>query len=227
MTRDEKLAGYRHWRAINKRQQSEALKLVPQAAILDCARRLRIARGRTLTLDNPDEMTLVFDLVVHAGVGGRTRAIDRYTALHSPMPGTDEALMLSMARQARFAVWTIEQRHETIGVWAVDAFRNDRLWLIDESLEACWQPGLMLAGRIMAVDDFVMTCGVLVPVDEFVIEVAQQSMPRWNPATVDDVLRDPRFATAIYRAAIHAGTMDRVRMIDPTTESLAEAVLAG
>src|SRR5579859_3181949 len=124
MTREDKLARCRHLREINKRQQSEALDLVSQATMLDCAHRLRIARGRTLMFDNPDEMTLVFDLVVHAGVGGRTRAIDRYAAKHIPEPGTSEALMLSMVRQAKFAVSTIEQQHELIGVWAVDAIRN-------------------------------------------------------------------------------------------------------
>ena len=78
MNRDEKLARYRHLRAINKRQQTGALDCVSRAAMLDCARRLGLARGRTLILDDPDEMTLVFDLVVHAGIGGRSRAIDRY-----------------------------------------------------------------------------------------------------------------------------------------------------
>lgn len=226
MTRQEMLARYRHLRAINRRQQSDALDLVPKSALFDCARRLRIARGRTLMLDNPDEMTLVFDLLVHAGVGGRTRAIDRYAARNKPAPGTAEALVLSMAQQARFAVWQVEQRHEMIGVWVSDFMSHERLWLIDESLEACCPKDLVLAGRLMAVDDFVMTCGVLVPIDEFVLEEAWRTMPKWDPASMADVIQDSRFATAIYRAAIHTGTMDQVRMVDPTPQNLARAALA-
>jgi hypothetical protein len=53
MNRNEKLARYRHLRAINKRQQTGALDCVSQAAMLDCARRLGLARGRTLILDDP------------------------------------------------------------------------------------------------------------------------------------------------------------------------------
>jgi hypothetical protein len=61
-SRSDVLTRYRHLREISKRHHSEVLKFVPQNAILQHARRLSLAVGKTLMLDNIDEMTLVFDL---------------------------------------------------------------------------------------------------------------------------------------------------------------------
>ena len=158
MNRNEKLARYRHLRAINKRQQTGALDCVSQATMLDCARRLGLARGRTLILDDPDEMTLVFDLVVHAGIGGRSRAIDRYADKVRPPPGSDDELVLTATRNARFTIWEVERRHAIAGLHVVDVATRETLWLIDESFESSCRPGYVCASRLIAVDDFVMTC---------------------------------------------------------------------
>src|SRR5271157_5323162 len=194
MDRAEKLQRYRRLRAINKRQQSDALDYVSPTSRLDCARRLGLARGRSLVLDNPDEMTLVFDLVVHAGKGGRSRAIERYADKVRPAPGSDEALMLTAAWNAKFALWQVEGRHDVVGLDIRDIVRGESLWLIDESLEASCPIGLVLANRLMRIDDFVRTGGVTVPVDETVIMEAWESMPRWSAASRAKMLKDPRFA---------------------------------
>jgi hypothetical protein len=225
--REERLQRYRHLRAINKRQQSDALNVVSQNAMLDCARRLGLARGRTLLLDNPDEMTLVFDLVVHARVGGRSRAIDRYAEKHGPVPGSDEALMLAAARNSRFAVWSVERRHPVIGLHIAGFPRSEELWLIDESLEASCPDGYIFASRLMAVEDFVMTTGAIVPVDELALLEALKSLPRRHSDVTADVTQDPRFSMAIFRTAVQSGIMESVRYIDPTEEDLLEAMQAG
>jgi hypothetical protein len=62
----------------------------------------------------------------------------------------------------------------------------------------------------MAVDDFVMTCGVLVPIDELVLIEAWGSMPRVASASRIELIQDPRFATALYRAALNVGAMEGV-----------------
>jgi hypothetical protein len=104
--------------------------------MLDCARRLGLAHGRTLMVDNESEMTFVFDLAIHTHVSGRSRAIDRYAAKHPPLAGSDGALMLAAAQKASFAVWRVENRHETIGLQITDVVHEEQLSLIDESLEA-------------------------------------------------------------------------------------------
>lgn len=227
MNREELLRRYRHLRAINKRQQTDALDCVSQATLLDCARRLGLARGRTLILEDFDEMTLVFDLVVHAGIGGRARAIDRYAAKARPAAGSDDELMLAAARKAKFAVWKVERRHEVAGLHIVDVLTGDTFWLIDEALEATSHDGQMCASRLMAIEDFVVTCGAFVPIDAFVLMEAHRSMPRWSPASRTDMVQDSRFALGIYRAAVRTGTTGRMRYLDPGEPELLEYVRAG
>jgi len=52
MTRDEKLARYRHLREINVAQQGGALRRVAGDTMLDYGRRLGLAHGRTLVCNN-------------------------------------------------------------------------------------------------------------------------------------------------------------------------------
>ena len=207
MNRNEKLARYRHLRAINQRQQTGALDCVSRATMLDCARRLGLARGRTLILDDPDEMTLVFDLVVHAGIGGRSRAIDRYADKVRPAPGSDDELMLTATRNARFTIWEVERRHAIAGLHVVDVATKDTLWLIDEALESSCRPGYVCASRLIAVDDFFMSAGAFVPIDATVLMEARRSMPRRSSASsLTELVRDPQFALSLIRAAVNTGT---------------------
>jgi hypothetical protein len=55
-----------------------------------------------------------------------------------------------------------------------------------------------------------MTCGVIVPVDRDLIEEVTFDALAWRRGDPERVAQDPRFATAIYRAAIASGLMKRV-----------------
>jgi hypothetical protein len=55
-----------------------------------------------------------------------------------------------------------------------------------------------------------MTCGVIVPVDPDLIEELTLGTLAWRRGDPAQVAQDTRFATAIYRAAIHSGLMNRV-----------------
>ena len=215
MDREELRCRYRRLREINKRHQSGALAHVSQATMLDCARRLGLAHGRTLVMDNPDEMNLIFDLVVYAAKAGRSRGIDRYAERHRPTPGSDEELMLTAAQNAQFAMLRVERRHEVFGIYVVDIVSNETLWLIDESLEASCPNGQVFAGRLMMIGDFAITCGVIVPIGIAVIMEAWDAMPRWSAASRAEMVQDPRFAMGMFRAALRTGTMDRVQYLDP------------
>src|SRR5438046_347752 len=77
-SRDEVLTRYRALRRISQRHHSKVMELVSPDAILQHARRLGLAEGKTFILDNMDELTLAFDLAVYTAPPGRSRALDRY-----------------------------------------------------------------------------------------------------------------------------------------------------
>src|ERR1700728_2780602 len=163
MTRGEKLARYRRLREINMGQQSGALRRVAADNILELGRRLDIVQGRTLVYDSQSELDLLYDLAVYTAKPGRSRGIDRYARQVGPTLSGDAAMMLRAAQAARFHLWRVERPHEIVGLWVLNIVDDTEMWLIDEGLEASCPTGVVFAGRLMTVDDFVMTCGVSVP----------------------------------------------------------------
>ncbi|MEO9189243.1 MAG: hypothetical protein ABI224_04450 [Acetobacteraceae bacterium] len=210
MNREEILGRYRHLREVGRRHHSAALQFLARTTVLEHARRLGLAAGRMIIADSDEELTLVFDLAIYTAKEGRTRAIDRYAKAARLASGTDESLTLDAMRNARFSIWRVERRHDTAGVIVTDALRQADAWLIDEGLEASVQEGFCFAGRLYDIDDFAVTCGVVVPVDRDIIEDALADPLVCRHPDPERVGDDPRFAAAIYRAALDDGIMERV-----------------
>jgi hypothetical protein len=78
MSREEILTHYRGLREISKRHQTEAVRFIPHSALLDQARRIGLAIGKTLVAESMDELTLAFDLALFTAPPGRSRGIERY-----------------------------------------------------------------------------------------------------------------------------------------------------
>ena len=210
MTRDQILERYRHLRAISTGHHSGALKFLPRQALLEHAKRLGQAIGGMLVAESEAEMTLVFDLALYTAKERRSRALDRYARATPLPPGSDAARMLEAMRHARFSVWRINRRHETAGLIITDVLREAEVWLVDEQLETSAPEGLCFAGRICQPDDFAMSCGVVVPVYRVLIEEVALDMLAWRRGDPERVAQDPRFAIAIYRAAIDSGILNNV-----------------
>ena len=118
--------------------------------------------------------------------------------------------MLEAMCHARFSVWRIDRRHETAGLIITDVLREAELWLMDEQLEASAPDDLSFAGRLCEPDRFAMSCGVVVPVYREMMEEVALDMLAWRRGDPERVAQDPRFAIAIYRAAIESGILNNV-----------------
>lgn len=215
VSRDEVLARYRHLRDVSKRHNSAVLNFLSKDAVLQQARRLGLTQGKTLVLDDPDELNYAFDLAIHTAPTERSRAIDRYARSARFAPGSDDALMLDAMCRARFAVLSIVRRHETAGLVVNDLFRERELWLVDIGLESSVPDGSVFATRIYQPEAFAMTGGVNVPVDLELITDALDKVPQLLGKSHAAALNDRRFAEAIYRVALAGGVMQRIKYQDP------------
>lgn len=209
--RAEVLARYRRLRDISQRHNSAIQKFVSRDALLQQARRLGLARGRTLILDHIDELTYAFDLAIHTAQPGRSRAIDRYAQSLGALSDPDEALMLDAMRGARFSLLRIERRHPVVGLVATDLCRRTELWLIDVGLESSIPDGAMMATRLYAPEGFSMTAGANLPIDATLMIKLIDGLPRHlRGMPREAIVDDRRFAETIYRIALADGLMDRV-----------------
>jgi hypothetical protein len=80
VSRNEVLARYRRLREISKRHNENILNLISADAMLRQARRLGLAHGRTLILDDMEAMNYVYDLAIYT-------ARRRYWNLHCILLG--------------------------------------------------------------------------------------------------------------------------------------------
>ncbi|MFZ1964786.1 MAG: hypothetical protein WAU78_15205 [Roseiarcus sp.] len=214
-SRGETLARYRRLREIGVRHHTNVLKFLAKDAVLQHARRLGLAVGKTIVLDSMDELPLAFDLAIYNAPVGRSRAIDRYANSARSTPGSEEAVMLEAMRNARFAVLLAQRRHPSAGLIVTDLFRKIDLWLVDEGLEVSMPDGAAFATRYYASEPFVMTAGVALPVDRDALERAIESAPHLMRKSPVEAIQDRRFAEAVYRGAIEDGTTENVVYRDP------------
>jgi hypothetical protein len=214
-SRDEVLARYHRLREIGKHHHSEAMDFLSKDAIFEHARRLGLARGKTLVLDSMDQFTMAIDLAIHTSPADRTRAIDRYARSARWAPGSEEAVMLEVMRNARFGVLLAQRPHASVGLIVTEIFREIDLWLVDEGLEKTLPPGHAIATRFYAPGPFVMTAGVGVPVGGNSIKRALESAPQLMRKSSVDLVQDRRFAEAVYRNALEDGTSERIAFRDP------------
>ena len=164
MTRTEILTRYRRLRQISKELHQAVLDVVAPKVVLDWAKRLGLARGRTVLLESEQEMILAEDLAIYLTRPGRPHPLNRYARAARLPPGSDEAIVLEAMRQAQFSLWRIERRHETMGLVLRDLLRGEDTWLVDEALERSAQPGLEMAARLLKPEAFAMTARIVVPV---------------------------------------------------------------
>jgi len=212
------LARYRRLREIGKQHHSAMLDFVSQSAIIAQARRLSLAAGKTLVLNDMDEMNLVFDLLFYTAPKDRSRTVDRYARSVQSKLDTDEALVLEAMRRDYFSIITPTRRHDIAGLVVEDLFRGCEYWLVDEGFEKSFQERTMLATRLFSLEGFTMTAGsgVLLGVD--LINQVFADTPFLRRKKPNDAINDRRFAEAIYRAAIETGATENITFQDAPVE---------
>jgi hypothetical protein len=214
-TRDDVLARYLHLREISKKLHEEVLKSVSGDALLNHARRLGLAQGKTLILEDMHEMHYVYDLAIYTAPPDHSRAIDRYARSAKLDSRSDERLTLEAMRASQFAILLIEQRHDTVGMIATDILRNSKVWLLDVGIESSMDDGELIATRLLTPGPFSMTAGVIVPFEIEMLEPVCMLLPqRLSNSKLSRIADDRRFAEAVYKLGLADGVMDRLTYLD-------------
>jgi hypothetical protein len=215
LSRGEVLARYRRLREISKHHHNEVLNFISGDAILHHARRLGLAHGKSVILDDMEELNYVFDLAIHTASADRSRAIDRYAKSVRLVPGSDELLVLDAMRAARFSILCIERRHAVAGLITTDLFRRTERWLVDIGLESSVPDGSLMATRLYTPERFSMTAGANMPFDPEMVEDLAAELPRHlRGKPIAAIIDDRRFAEVLYRVALAGGIMERIKYQD-------------
>jgi hypothetical protein len=177
MIRTEILTRYRRLRQISKEHHQAVLDIIAPDVVLDWAKRLDLTQGRTVLLESEHEMTLVEDLAIYLPRLGRSHPLDRYARAAQFASGSDEAIVLEAMRQARFSLWRVERRHETVGLVLRDLLRGGEIRLVDEAMEKNTPLGVEMAARLLSLEQFAMTARIVVPVNPDLIKEVLDKAP--------------------------------------------------
>ena len=210
--REAILARHRRYRALTRAHSGRILEHLPKDALLETARRIGLAQGRTVA-EEADELLLALDLVIHTAPPGEMRVIDRYAATAAVQPGSDDERVLEAMRDGRFAILGVEGGHDLAGLIVRDVSSLAELWLMDEHLGSNAASGLF-ATRLFAFDDVHITSGFIVPVDEALLRDVFLEIPFLANRPWSGMVADPRFAEAIYRIAVEDDVFGRLRCPD-------------
>ena len=207
--REAVLARYRHYRALSRVHNSRILKHLPRSTLPEQARLIGLARNGALLAEDIDELFLALDLAIHTAPPDEVRPIDCYARSANAQPGSDEHRVLEAMRQARFAILAIERRHDIGGLVVRDVSSFAELWLMDEHLGSSAYTGL-IATRLFALDEFHITAGIVVPVNEPLLRDSLLAVPFLVNKPWPEMMADRRFAEALYRLALEDGVMDDI-----------------
>jgi hypothetical protein len=177
-----------------------ALAYTAGPALLDIVRRLGFA-GERLLPEASGESVLLVDLAIYTAKEGRSRALDRYAREAGLRAGSDQARVLETMRGARFSIWRVERAHERAGVVVSDLLRGSG-------------------------EEFWLACNMIVPVDRDMFEEVAADPLAFRHADPARIASDPRFATAVYRAAIELGAMEFLAATGAARTARAEALPA-
>lgn len=165
MTREEALEQYRIYRKACVKIQTGAITKIPVKLLLETFKQLNLSDGKRLLTGAEKELELGYDLALYITRPGRsTTAIERYAKTFASEDWDEIGVMRALCRSS-FSIWEVVRRHEVAGLVVEDMLRGGEHWLMDETLEKTAIPNTVVAMRLVQPDEFVISCGVAIPLE--------------------------------------------------------------
>ncbi len=200
-----------------------ASRRIPAASAASQARALGMWNGKSPEVATDSQFALLLDLGVFAPAGDHRPALEREARMNPPPPGSEAAAVLHALGRTRITLFRVAGHHPEGGVWIEDLLRGMPVHLWDEGLMRPEYEGVGFGGRLMPFEDFEMTCGVLAPLSDEVVDAllgypqpmgpAPTTVPLLTPPTAETIsaLREQAgqadFLVRLYRASLASGLM--------------------
>ena len=200
-----------------------ASQRIPAASAASQARALGLWDGKSAAVATDAQLALLLDLGVFAPAGGHSPALEREARMNPPPPGSEAEAALRGLEDTRITLFRHAGPHDLGGIWVDDLLRGMRVHLWDAGLARPGQEGTGWAGRLMPIDGYEMTCGVLAPLSDAILDALlgypqpigplPTAMPLLTPPDAEMLVAlralagKPDFLTKLYREALLSGLM--------------------
>ncbi len=166
MNYTEVLEKYKRTRSVALELNNSFLKLTPKKAIESTARKWGLWRDGALVLDIEDHLSVLMDYVIHDCFQNGRNAVEHYLVQNPPELGTDVQAVLDGMQRAFFSIFRVEKIVKSVGIHVLDILSDRRYFLADVGLGDTATEALTMISRVLLFDDFIMTSGAALPVDE-------------------------------------------------------------
>lgn len=162
----EVLEKYKRMRSVAFELNNSLLKLIPKKAIESTARKWGLWRKGKLVFDIEEHMSVLMDYVIHDCFLNGQNVFERYLVQQPPEPGADMQAVLEGMRRAFFSIFRVEKVVKNVGVHVLDILGDRQYFLADAGLGDTASEAMTLVSRVFPFDDFIMTSGAALPVDD-------------------------------------------------------------
>ena len=166
MNYTEVLEKYKRTRSVALELNNSLLKLISKKAIESTAKKWGIWQDGTLVLEIEDYLSVLMDYVIYDCFQNGRNAVEHYLLQSPPELGTDVQTVLDGMHRAFFSIFRVEKIVESVGIHVLDILSDRRYFLVDVGLGDTATETLTIISRVLLFDDFIMTTGAALPVDE-------------------------------------------------------------
>jgi len=166
MNYTEVLEKYKRTRSIALELNNSLLKLIPKKAIESTARKWGLWRDGALVLGIEDHLSVLMDYAIYDCFQDGQNAVEHYLVQQPPEPGTDVQVVLDGMQRAFLSIFRVEKVVKSVGIHVLDILSDRRYFLADAGLGDTAPEALTMISRVLLFDDFIMTSGAALPVDE-------------------------------------------------------------
>lgn len=164
------LSRYRLLREVGIGFNHELVGRLSKRVLHEGARKLGMLEGRTIVFETEDESSLLMDYCIY-DVRERGRTVHEAYLQDAPPPaGSDKMAVLQAMEGAIYSLFVVESVDRGFGIRVTNLLSDEELFVVDVQLSRTALPGLVLAGRMLFVDDWAHTSGAALPLGVFTPE---------------------------------------------------------
>lgn len=215
------LERYRHSRDIRHRLSDLLANSIPRKTLEECGRILGFFRNGTLVFETEDELPLLLDYCIYYPQSEGGNLVTRFLETTPPPADSEEMDALQAMTHAYYSLFQVTEVVRGVGIGVRDLLRNETGFIADIGFGNSAQPHLMVATRIIPIEDFFMTGGAGLPVDASAARRIVSALNRtgFNPATFDFRRITPRqeaeVAALIIRECRSTGMTSHIVYAEP------------
>ena len=163
---DELVNRYKQFRQITRKLHSTLPEYLSKRTFSDCGKKLGIMKNDTLIFNNKQDMAVLMDYCIYDYRENGTNAVSQHLADSKIETGTDEYKVLKAMSESFYTLVQVEEVLPGVGVRVNDLLGERQFLLIDIGFSETAKQKVVIATRLLPFEDFVMTSGAALPVDQ-------------------------------------------------------------